>query len=278
MTRKEFPRRATRRFHRRAFIAAALALGALISSGGGRVAAQTTPAPTVLITGSNRGIGLEFARAYAAKGWHVIATCRHPDTADALKALAAQHPNVTIEALDVTDLAAIDALAAKYKDTPIDVLLNNAGILGGLDTQKFGQLDYPMFYKVMAVNYTGPLKMAEAFLDNVSASNQKKIITVTSSQGSIKMARGHGGYFYKASKAAVNMAMRTMSKEVAKRGVIIGLIDPGAVDTDLMKPIHLPFPLTPPAKAVSELIPVIDSFTLKNTGDVIQHNGKPLPW
>ena len=87
--------------------------------------------PTVLITGSNRGIGFEFVHQYATKGWNVIATCRHPETAEDLKILAAQYPNVTIERLDVLDHAMIDALAEKYESTPIDVLLSNAGIDGG---------------------------------------------------------------------------------------------------------------------------------------------------
>jgi NAD(P)-dependent dehydrogenase (short-subunit alcohol dehydrogenase family) len=277
MTQHNDSRKTKKKLNRRVFVATATAVTALAANGAFKAFAQTSP-HTVLITGSNRGIGLEFARAYAAKGWTVIATCRKPAQATDLQALAADHANVTIEALDVTDLAAIDALAAKYKDTPIDILLNNAGILGGIEEQKFGQLDYDLFYKVMAVNYTGPVKMAEAFLDNVAASDLKKIITVTSSQGSIKGARGRGNYFYKASKSAVNMAMRTLSKEVAKRDVIVGLIDPGAVDTDLMKPIHLPFPLTPPAKAVGELITVIDGFTKETSGDAIQHSGRPLPW
>jgi len=237
--------------------------------------------PTVLITGANRGIGLALAAHYGAQGWRVIATSRDPDSSAELKSLAARFPGITVERLDVTNLAAIDALALKYKGVPIDVLLNNAGVLGGLDTQKLGNLDYAVFTQVMAVNALGPIKMAEAFLDNVAASRQKKIMTMTSSQGSIAGARPGGGYFYSASKSAVNMLMRKLALDLYRRGIVVGLLDPGAVDTNLMKPIKdagFPIPLIAPDEAVKGLVTVIENYNLKNTGTYLTYEGKVQPW
>lgn len=236
---------------------------------------------TVLITGANRGIGFAFAKYYAGHGWRVIATARNPEAAAELQALAKGNPAVTIETLDVTDLKAIDALAGKYRGVPIDVLLNNAGILGGLETQRLGQLDYDVFEQVMAVNALAPIKMTEAFLDNVAAGQLKKIMTVTSSQGSIGGARPGGGYFYSASKAAVNMLMRKLALDLYKRGIIVGLLDPGAVDTNLMQPIKaagFPVPLSAADDVVKDLVMVIDSFNLTNTGSFLTYQGKVQPW
>jgi hypothetical protein len=135
--------------------------------------------PTVLITGSNRGIGLEIARQYAERGWNVIATARKPEAADDLKAIRAAHPNLVIKQLDVTDHPRIDELAAEYRDKPIDILINNAGISGGHENAKFGEMNFDVYYQVHAVNVVGPTKMAEAFLPSIAISEQKKIINIT---------------------------------------------------------------------------------------------------
>ncbi|MBT6961966.1 MAG: SDR family NAD(P)-dependent oxidoreductase, partial [Rhodospirillaceae bacterium] len=109
-------------------------------------------AATVLITGASRGIGFEFAKRYAEQKWDVIATARSPEDDEALQALASAHSNVRLEVLDVTDHAGIDALATKLKNTPIDVLINNAGVAGGRNTQDFGAVDYSVFNDVMNIN------------------------------------------------------------------------------------------------------------------------------
>lgn len=236
----------------------------------------TADAPTILITGSNRGIGLEFTRQYAVKGWRVIATCRTPSEADALNELAAEHSNITIEKLDVTDFEAIDSLAAKYAGTPIDVLLNNAGISGGRENQLFGDLKYDVFYDVMHVNVRGPLKMAESFIEHVKASNQKKIINITSSEGSISTVVGSGGYFYRASKASLNMMSRNLSKHLKGQGVIVGLVNPGPVDTDMMK--NFPFHKMTPEESVGGMVQVIENYTLETTGMFLHYNGDEITW
>ena len=234
----------------------------------------------VLITGANRGIGLAFARHYAQSGWQVIATTRSLP-APALEALASQYPAVTVELLDVTDPAAIHALAERHAGQPIDLLINNAGILGGVETQRLGELDYAVFDQVMAVNALAPIRIAEAFLPHVEASKGKKIITVTSSQGSISGARPGGGYFYSASKAAVNMMMRKLALDLKRRGIVVGLLDPGLVDTNLMAPITeagFRLPLDAPDDVVAEMVPIIEAFNSDNTGTVYTNKGKVQPW
>jgi len=199
-------------------------------------AAETPSMSTVLITGSNRGIGLEFARQYAEKGWRVIATARDPANATELAALVAKHSNLVVEPLDVSDNAAIDALAAKYRGEPVDVLLNNAGWLGDRDAQALDRLDYATFEEVLRVNTYAPMKLSQAFLDNVAASGQKKIIAITSGLSSLTNTTRFGSlYFYRVSKVGLNMAMRTLQAEVRGKGIKVGILAPGVVDTRLLR-------------------------------------------
>ncbi len=249
-----------------------LTVGSVLSSG----ASAEQAAPTVLITGANRGIGLELARGYAERGWNVIATARRPEAASELAAIRAAHANLVIERLDVTDFAQIDALAEKYRGRPIDVLLNNAGISGGSENQKFGALNYEVYNEVHAVNVLGPLKMAEAFYANVAASEQKKIINITSTQGSIAQTFG-GNMFYRASKSALNMVMRTLAVEQKKKGITFGLVAPGFVKTDFTKGLDLPIMITPEESAAA-VIKVIDEYDLAKSGTFVRHTGEEAPW
>jgi len=237
---------------------------------------------TVLITGSNRGIGLELARAYAEKGWTVIATARKPDKADDLKALAAANDNVRIEQLDVTDPDMIQALADKLKDQPIDVLLNNAAILGEPADQMFGDFDYDLMNLVMAVNVEGPLRLSEAFVEHVAKSDQKKIVAITSTQGSIQLVRNGTLAFYNTSKAALNMSMRVVSKDLAARGITVALISPGAVDTDMMNlalsGANTSMPLLTPQQSAEAVIDAIDNYTFEMSGSFMSHRQTEIPW
>lgn len=231
----------------------------------------------MLITGSNRGIGLEFAKRYAERGWRVLATCRSPAAAPELHAVARTHPLLTVETLDLLDHAGIDALANQFADLPIDVLLNNAGIGGGLENQLFGKLNYNVFNEVMAVNAVGPIKVCEAFLKNVQASNQKKMITVSSSQGSIGQVDAARLYWYRSSKSAVNMLMANLALQLKSRGIIIGLVTPGATDTDFMKGLPKRM-LRPVADAVTDMLREIDRFDRARSGQFVDTTGQQLPW
>jgi len=247
------------------------------------VASAQKPAQpgTVLITGSNRGLGLEFAKQYAALGWTVIATARSPDSATELQTLAAKNRKVTIEKLDLLDTAAIKALAAKYDGKPIDLIVNNAGVLGELDKQRLGSFDYPEFEQVMAVNVYGPLAVAEAFREQVAASAQKKIVSVTSGSGMITVPGNLGPYFYRASKVGLNMVMKVLADDLRSRGVIVSLIAPGTADTDMRRSLvgaERASRDQTPAAAVAAMIHVIDDLTLEQSGLPLNYNGKQLPW
>lgn len=249
---------------------------------GGTVSAAELPRPTVLITGASRGIGFELARQYADQGWGVVATAREPETADALKALREQYPGVRLERLDVTSPEQVAALADKYRGTPIDVLINNAGILGNIEGQRFGSFDYAVFDQVMEVNTKGPIRMTEAFIDHVAASDLKKIVNISSAVGSIKLAFG-GQTFYRSSKAALNMAMRNISKEMRRsddanrKQLIFALIDPGVVDTGFAK--NVPVPMIQANESAAAVIRVIETFTdRRQSGSFYTYTGKEMPW
>ena len=258
-----------------ALTAAALAADAPVAAPA--PAATAGAPPVVLITGSNRGIGLEFVRQYAAKGWTVIATARDPATATDLAAIAAKHGNVTIDRFDVANPAELQALVAKYRGKPIDLLLNNAGWLGERDKQSLDNLDYATFEEVLRVNTYAPLAISRAFLDNVLASQQKKIVTITSGLSSqTNTTRGGGLYFYRISKAGVNMAMRTLQAETRARGVKVGILAPGMVDTRLLRASGYPVAGITPEKSVTGVIRNIENMA--QDAQFVLYDGSIVPW
>jgi NAD(P)-dependent dehydrogenase (short-subunit alcohol dehydrogenase family) len=232
--------------------------------------------PTVLITGSNRGIGLEIARIYANRDWNVIATARNPDAADDLKAIQADHPKLRIVQLDVTDHARIDALAKELEGEPIDILINNAAISGGHENAKFGEMDFDVYTQVHKVNVIGPTKMAEAFLPNIKLSEQKKIINITSGQGSIEKTWGCCT-IYRSSKASLNMMMKNISIELKKKGITVGLISPGFVKTGFTRGLDMPMMITAEESA-TKVTAVIDEYDLEDTGTFLGKDGQTWPW
>ncbi len=258
-----------------------LVLGLMLGGGVSAADAEGLARPTVLITGSSRGIGFELARQYAQRGWGVIATCRTPERAAALQALAAEHSNVVIERLDVTDFPGMDIVAEKYRAVPIDVLINNAGILGDNDKQKFGTFDYSAFDQVMAVNTKGPIRMLEVFVDHVAASDMKKIMNISSAVGSIQMTFG-GQDFYQHSKAPLNMSMRNLAKELrqsdnpGRKALIFGMIDPGIVDTGFAG--NVPVPMIQADESAAAVIKVIDSYDRKTSASFLRYTGQKMPW
>ncbi len=228
--------------------------------------------PTVFITGANRGLGLEMARQYVADGWRVLAGCREPDTAAALRALG-NGRGVDIHALDVSDHDQVDDLAGRLSGTAIDLLINNAGVLGGHDHQGFGDIDYDIWEEVLRVNLLAPVKVAEAFADHVAASERKTMAFLSSQLGGIANAAG-GFYMYGTSKAALNMAVKSMAIDLKPRGIAVVATHPGWVRTDMG---GAGADITPQA-SVSGLRRVFDSVGPANSGRFVRYDGVELPW
>jgi len=189
---------------------------------GGELAKRVEHAmPSALITGANRGLGLEFARQYAADGWQVYAACRDPSSASELRRLAeASGHKLRILVLDVTDPASVKAVATELDGQAIDLLLNNAGV-GGARGQTVGNIDNKAWAKVLDVNTLGPMRVSEAFVDHVARSERKLIVTLTSGMGSLADNTSGGSIAYRSSKAAVNMVMRSLAIDLAPHGITI---------------------------------------------------------
>jgi NAD(P)-dependent dehydrogenase (short-subunit alcohol dehydrogenase family) len=253
--------------------------------------AYPSSAATVLITGANSGLGLEFAKQYAAKGWTVIATHRRSGVPESLAAITAMFDKVRVEHLDVTSAEDVSALAAKLKDLPIDLLINNAGVyndrsacrdddcIGDWGTQNFGDLHYELLDTIMAVNVKGPLMVSEALLGNIKASAQKKIIAISSTNGSLtEQLAGSGAIFYRASKAALNRAMQLVATKEKPEGVTVVMLHPGAVVTERQAylegfkgMIEMPF-------SVQHMIETIDKVTIEDSGRFLNYDGTTAPW
>ena len=244
-------------------------------------------AETVLITGANAGIGLEFTKQYAARGATVIATHRRDQVPDTLAALAAEHPNVRVERMDISVRAEIDALAAKLAEVPIDILINNAAIwqIGDRNNPKdraaqaFGTLDYDQFELFMRTNVAGPLRVSEAFIEQVKASQEKKIISISSLGGSNsrRASRPDQLFWYRATKAALNSVMRSLTTELEDDGVTVLLFHPGGVRTERLAALGSNSSLAP-EESIGDMIAVIDKITIADTGKFLSHDGHEMPW
>ncbi len=229
---------------------------------------------TVLVTGANRGLGLEFVRQYAEDGWRVLAACRAPDAAKELQELASRHPErIRILAIDVLNAAGVKKAAASLRDEPIDLLLNNAGV-GSPRGQKIGSLDYAAWAGVLDANVLGPARMVEAFVENVAKGRDKRIVTVTSLMGSIADNSSGGSYAYRSSKAAVNAAMKSFSIDLAPRGITCVVVHPGWVRTDMGGAGGK----LSPEESVRSLRALIASLKPKDSGKFFNVDGKELPW
>ena len=225
--------------------------------------------PTVLITGAGRGLGLEFARQYAADGWKVIATIRRSDAKATLQSLGA---DVDVRLADVADRGSIGRLAADLRGVAIDVLINNAGIYGpsGL---AIGKLDYAAWEQVLRVNVLGPAAMSEALRDNVAASGRRIIVMMSSRLGSIMEMRA-GDYLYGSSKAALNAVTKSFASALGGRGVIVVALSPGWVRTDMG---GAGAPLAPET-SIAGMRKVIAGLSRRDSGRFINYDGSDIPW
>jgi NAD(P)-dependent dehydrogenase (short-subunit alcohol dehydrogenase family) len=225
--------------------------------------------PTVLVTSSSRGIGLELVRQYAADGWTVLAACRDPARVDALRGVAG---DVRPIAMDVTSLPSVRA-AAEAEPGPLDLLVNSAGVIGDVDDGP-GRMDYARWAETLDVNTMGPVRVLDAFADRLAAAARPVAATVTSGMGSIADVGSGGSLMYRSSKAAVNMAMRARAFDLRPRGVAVLVINPGWVRTDMGGP-HAKMTVE---ASVAAMRAVFAGFDLSRTGAFLNHDGRVYPW
>ena len=230
---------------------------------------------TVLITGANRGIGLEFVKQYASDGWRVLACCRNPVTAAALNDLVVQHKgHIAVYSLDVADFEKIEHLSQELADVTIDLLINNAGIYPTSRSDGFGKTDYDAWTRAFHINAMAPLKMAESFISQVTKSQLKTFVTITSKMGSVADNRGGSSYVYRSSKSAVNMVMKSLAIDLESTGAISVLLHPGWVITDMGGPNGL----ISTAQSVTGMRQVISHLKMENSGEFYAFDGQVVPW
>jgi len=216
--------------------------------------------PTVLVTGANRGIGLEFVRQYAQDGWHVIACCRNPNAATKLQCLNSQFPqHLRVYALNMIDHVQIEQLSETLSTETIDLLINNAGVYSPEHGDAFGATDYAAWLYVFQVNSMAPLKMAEAFIQQIARSEFKTIVTIT---------------IYRASKAAVNIVMKSLSIDLDAQQINAVLLHPGWVKTDMGGASAL----ISVEQSVTGMRHIIRNLTLKDSGKFYAFDGQTVPW
>ena len=230
--------------------------------------------PSVLITSANRGLGLEFAVQYLAAQWQVYGACREPQAADKLQQLARKDPQrLRILAMDVTDAASVAAATERVGERGIDLLINSAGI-SGPSGQRTGRVDYGSWMQVLDVNTLGPMRVTEAFIEHLSRSERKLIVTITSGMGSIADNTSGGSIAYRSSKAAVNMAMRSAAIDLRSRGITCVLVNPGWVRTDMGGPNAT----LPVDASVSAMRALIERLGASQSGRFFNYDGREYPW
>ena len=230
---------------------------------------------SILITGSNRGLGLEWARQYAELGWRVYATCRFPEQANELQQLAAQHPALTLHRLDVTHPDHIQQLARELQGQPLDMLVNNAGVYferWGKD--KLGHIDFDAWLTTYQVNVLGAIRVTEALCHQLAQSEKRLVVMTTSHMGSITEIAGPNDYAYRSSKAALNTVVKGLQYELAPMGIGILLVHPGWVQTR-MGGYQGRFSAS---ESVGNMRKLVDRFSPKDSGCFYRYDGSLIPW
>jgi len=228
---------------------------------------------TVLITGTNRGLGLEFVKHFLGRSDTVIATCRDSSSATELQALAANNENLSLKNLDVSDEQSMAAFATELKDTPIDVFINNAGVYGPRDAN-FGNVGSSEWEQVIRVNAIAPMLLTQLIIGSLRQGTDKKLVYVTSKMGSIDDNKGGGSYIYRSSKTALNSVVKSLSVDLASEGFSVAVVHPGWVRTDMGGPNGLIDVQT----SVGGMLAVIDGLSPDNAGEFFNYDGSLIPW
>jgi NAD(P)-dependent dehydrogenase (short-subunit alcohol dehydrogenase family) len=229
--------------------------------------------PTILITGANRGIGLELTEQFAEDGWQVLACCRNPADAGLLQILAERDLAIELHALDVTNYEQMASLADQLGNRPIDILLSNAGIYGSKGVG-FGEVHAEEWRQVLEVNTIAPLMLVQTFVEQVAASQQKLVAVISSKVGSIADNSSGGSYIYRSSKTAVNQVVKSLSIDLAGRDITVISLHPGWVKTDMGGPNAE----ISTDKSVSGLKSILQSAKFAQSGQFIEFNGNSIPW
>lgn len=234
---------------------------------------------TVLVTGTNRGLGLEFTRQYSRDGWEVLATARNPGKSKELQDLAKGHPKLKLYRLNVSDEKSIHVLADELRGKAIDVLILNAGVYPRKG-HAIGEIDYEGWREAFETNVFGPMRVAEALLENVAASGRKQIAAISTSMSSLRavqegaVAQSGTSYQYRSSKTALNMAFSVLAKEVAPQGISVVLLDPGWVQTDMGGSRA---PLTP-EQSISGMRKLLAGAPKEIAGKFLAYDGTDRAW
>ena len=230
--------------------------------------------PTLLITGANRGIGLELSKQFLDSGWQVHSACRNPDNATELNSLTDKHSELlTIHALDVAKEEQITHLKEKLTDTPIDILFNNAGVYGG-ESGDFGSSNKAVWLDTFNINVISPMKMMEAFVDNVEKSNLKIIASMSSKMGSMADNGSGGAYAYRSSKAALNSVMTSAHHDLKTKGITSIILHPGWVRTDMGGPNGE----LSTEESATQLLAILSNTSIKDSGKFFDIDGSVIPW
>jgi len=227
----------------------------------------------ILITGSNRGIGLELVKQYADANWRVFACCRSPKEATNLQALAKLQDNISIHSLNIADPKEIVNLAQELKNIPIDILFNNAGIYGPYDAN-FGNTNQKQWLECFNINTISPIKVAEAFVTHVANSELKIIATMSSKMASMADNSSGGSYLYRSSKAALNAAMTSAAIDLKSKGIKVAILHPGWVKTDMGGPNAE----ISTDECVLQLKKILSELTLDKSGSFFEIDGSIIPW
>jgi len=228
---------------------------------------------TVLITGTNRGIGLEFTAQCLARGDRVIATCRDVDAATDLRALGDAHESLQILPLDVASVDSMQAFLSQLGDTPIDIFINNAGVYGPKSAQ-FGDIDPEVWAWVLKVNSVSPLILTQLLQPNLIRGKDKKLLYLSSKMGSIDDNSGGGSYIYRSSKSALNSVVKSLAIDLAAQGFRAAVLHPGWVQTDMGGPNALIDTKT----SVNGMLEVIDGLDQASSGGFFNYDGSPIAW
>jgi len=228
----------------------------------------------VLITGCNRGIGLQMVKSAVSKQWRVFACCRNVHDAEKLSEVTRMSGGlVSMHILDIADKAQIQALAYELRNETIDILINNAGVYGSM-SHRFGQVDEEDWLKTFRINTIAPMQVSEAFVENVALSERKLIATVSSKMASMEDNTSGDSYIYRSSKAALNSVIKSMSIDLKPRGITCVILHPGWVKTDMGGP----YAEISTRESVNQMFDTLENVTLEDAGSFYEIDGSIIPW